>query len=549
MKERSGLLIGVVLLVLMFGAAAPLFAQSGITPDPAQLTLAATRGAVETRTLLLSAAAPITNVRVIPADLKTGDGARVILARAVRPVLSAVSLSAGELLTIPVTVDLRGVSGGAYSGNLHILYHGGVQQVPVNVTVKEPPLLPLLIRVAGVALGLGVSWYRQGGRMQDELVARLGQLRVLARADAALKTEAAPFFERLEAALTDVEAALQARKADDAKKALEAVETVWGSWQHGRANWLRQLAAYHTIQAQLEQEGAIFHIQALRRVLEDGYRAAPDKTPDEFHALLVEATGKYDTFREVRDRISVYLAMAGRQTQAKAFQERLHALDPGAAQTFPAQLSALRAEVERATNVLRLERLHEQGMAFEQRARALGGVWLERAQTLQAQFEALQPDNLAGYDRLREMLEAASAELRTVESAGAVRGGQTLEGFASSKGGSRGGDTEAAAAATVVFTPTLLPPAVLRALGLESGDSRTQAAIKSRRRLRQFTWLTYLIAVVLLAGAGFTELYVNVPTFGAKGWSDYFALLAWGFGAEATRAAVTDLVKGWGVGK
>jgi len=53
--------------------------------------------------------------------------------------------------------------------------------------------------------------------------------------------------------------------------------------------------------------------------------------------------------------------------------------------------------------------------------------------------------------------------------------------------------------------------------------------------------------VLLLAGAGFGELYVTRATFGSNAWGDYFSLLAWGFGAEATRAAITDLVRGWGL--
>jgi len=68
-------------------------------------------------------------------------------------------------------------------------------------------------------------------------------------------------------------------------------------------------------------------------------------------------------------------------------------------------------------------------------------------------------------------------------------------------------------------------------------------------RLRLFMWVSYGIVLVLLAGAGFNELYVASATFGADagptGWGDYFALLAWGFGAEATRAAITELVQGW----
>jgi len=70
----------------------------------------------------------------------------------------------------------------------------------------------------------------------------------------------------------------------------------------------------------------------------------------------------------------------------------------------------------------------------------------------------------------------------------------------------------------------------------------------ARIRLTVFTWASYIIAVFLLAGAGFGELYISNSTFGANTWIDYFALMAWGFGAEASRASITDMVRSWGVG-
>jgi hypothetical protein len=68
---------------------------------------------------------------------------------------------------------------------------------------------------------------------------------------------------------------------------------------------------------------------------------------------------------------------------------------------------------------------------------------------------------------------------------------------------------------------------------------------KANVRLRLFVWTSYAIAVMFLAGAGFVELYADKPKFGSTPWRDYFALLAWGFGAEATREAVTKTVKNW----
>ena len=69
--------------------------------------------------------------------------------------------------------------------------------------------------------------------------------------------------------------------------------------------------------------------------------------------------------------------------------------------------------------------------------------------------------------------------------------------------------------------------------------------VGSARNLFLFQLLSYTIAIFLLAGAGFRQLYVTQPTFGANLWTDYFALLAWGFGAEATRDAVTKTIREW----
>ncbi len=76
----------------------------------------------------------------------------------------------------------------------------------------------------------------------------------------------------------------------------------------------------------------------------------------------------------------------------------------------------------------------------------------------------------------------------------------------------------------------------------EEADER-----KARIHLKLFTYTTYGLALAFLAGTGFNELYLSNPVFGAELWSDCFALLAWGFGAEASRASVTDMVKGWGL--
>jgi hypothetical protein len=94
----------------------------------------------------------------------------------------------------------------------------------------------------------------------------------------------------------------------------------------------------------------------------------------------------------------------------------------------------------------------------------------------------------------------------------------------------------------VFSVPFMIAPTV-RPLSLE------QQIEKASRQLRGFLWASYAIAITFLAGAGFNQLYADQPTFGAVPWRDYFSLLAWGFGAEATREAVTSSIRNWRSGE
>jgi hypothetical protein len=87
---------------------------------------------------------------------------------------------------------------------------------------------------------------------------------------------------------------------------------------------------------------------------------------------------------------------------------------------------------------------------------------------------------------------------------------------------------------------TLLSPApVVYGSGRRAERERTRLA---RYRLQIFLWAGYLITIAFLAGAGFSQLYLAKPGFGADPWTDYSALLAWGFGAEAARAAIVGVI-------
>lgn len=152
-------------------------------------------------------------------------------------------------------------------------------------------------------------------------------------------------------------------------------------------------------------------------------------------------------------------------------------------------------------------------------------TWKDKIEEWKRRLDYAAPDDNAALDALAHEIDDAIGELneRVGRSAGL-----TLEGAKALN-----------LAAVAQFVSLLAAPPGIRPAAPDT------AARGAEARLQLFMWVSYGVVLVLLAGAGFNELYVASATFGANGWSDYFALLAWGFGAEATRAAVAELVQGW----
>ncbi|MBK7601505.1 MAG: hypothetical protein IPJ07_24475 [Acidobacteria bacterium] len=153
------------------------------------------------------------------------------------------------------------------------------------------------------------------------------------------------------------------------------------------------------------------------------------------------------------------------------------------------------------------------------------GDWPDKVAQWAAQLNGMKPDDEATFKTMSETVESAMKE---VQKAAAQKPGATAKGSFSF-----GAVTDGAG---------IMP-------GAPSTRARIEEEIKARDaewRLKLFKRVTFVIAVSLMAAAGFSELYISKPTFGANAWSDYFSLLAWGFGAEATRSSVTELMKTWG---
>ncbi|HOU14909.1 MAG TPA: hypothetical protein PKZ84_17515 [Anaerolineae bacterium] len=527
--KKWGLIL-ICALALLWAPA--LAAQEGVSVSPRQLNIAVQQGQTETRVLLIRAADAVSDLRVIPLDLTNPNGDVILPAQAIQVNVPATNIAANGLLTVPVTFNLTNAPSGQFSGELLISYTGQSFTVPVTVAVKDKPWLPLAALVVGVALGIGVSTYRAQGRPRDEVLVRLGQIRTQMKADKELEETGAPFHARIAAHLVDVEVALEAQQWEKAQEAVRTAETLWVNWRRARPDWLVQLDYYARLNDKLTRLGEnIFYISEVKEAALDAYRDMPNlEKPERFRENLERLTRQVNDFIALQERIKALKEIKQGLAAGQKLQERLNMLVP----TDDGGRQSLQGEIEAATRKAQLAQLEENITQLTKMSARLSEaqaqVWGGKAQEFQARLTTLDPDDSAAYLTLENDINAALREMIMLAPAG-----ESLRD----------------AAATPFDVPIPKSPAQRESLLTSPPNTHVQPLAEKIAgagwRLQAFTWLTYAVAVIALALAGFMELYGARLDFGANGIGDYFTLLAWGFGAEATRASIAEMVQGWSI--
>ncbi|MEG4630738.1 hypothetical protein QUB56_14150 [Microcoleus sp. AR_TQ3_B6] len=476
--------LGLLLLALGLFAAPSVNAQTEVITEPAQITVVGMRGTVVTRNIFLRTATPVTQLELIPLDLNSDDGGAVLSAQAISLEKSLGNLTQPNAIISQVKFDLRKVNSGEFNGKLRLSYKDGEWAIPVTVKVKEHWFLPLFILLIGAGLGVSVSLYRAQGRPRDEILVRVSQLRVQTQDDADL-SKFKVFQSRVDSQLIDVKMALQGELWDEAQNAVKQAELVINRWLKGRGDWLAQLDYYEEIKQRLQDmDDRLPFVQAVVRSLEDALRDAPD---------LESPVKLRDRLQEIAEQVNSYIPLEAKMKQLISLN---------------AQLSVKEAK-----------------------------SWQPKVQNLEQRMGSLQPGDLAKDANLGAEVEGAIAEITELLSQQEDMLDPTEVDF--------GVNVTGAIAKGVEFRDKIIsllgPPPSARLLSWE------EQASSANLRLKVFTVSSYIIAIVFLAGAGFSQLYLDKPTFGDNPWKDYFALMAWGFGAEATRDAVTKVAQGGGL--
>jgi predicted nuclease with TOPRIM domain len=476
-------------------------AQTKVLAKPDSLTITGIRGAAtkETRNLTLRSTDPINNIRIYTFDLYNSDRDRVF-PKSLITVPSQVKLVNNESLeTFPVEFNLQNSPSGEFQGEILISYDGSEVSVPVIVRVKDPWYLPFTLLVFGVLLGTTVSSYSRSGRIADEIAVSIESLRTQLKSD----TDIPPSFaSRISTHLIDAEFAKDAKQIDSAQKSVSEARNFWNKWIRQRVDWLEALKVGNILKDNLTklpiQDAQTLYIQAIQKDLTNILLTIADiPNPSELGQKINQLS------QQQRSYLSV--------------QEQLRSLQKG-------------MEKFKLTNTEQSDRDKLQALK-------------EQVTKLNHQLGDLLPSNQEENTELKAItteINQAFDTFKTLDNNNKVE--KDLPTFNLP-------ELEIAESKSVKDLATEVP--VLSVPEIPSPQTDDNFILKviailirnPSQRLQIFSIAGYLTTIAFFAGTGFNQLYLESPTFGANGIKDYFALIAWGFGAEATRSAITNAIR------
>jgi hypothetical protein len=468
------------------GAGFPAFAE--LTVSPEAVVIAGDRSRTLSTTLTFSNDQGNTVLKSAVSDLRRADGAAILPASiiVINPTEITVPQNAPAQTTL--TIDLAQASAnGEFAGLLYLYRSDGRQVIPLTVRVKEAPFWPWMVMLLGVGLGSLLSIYRVDGRSRDEVVIQVSRLQNEMNSDTDLHKD---FRASIESKLVRVSSAIADKDWEAAKTEVAAAKGLWRRWQEFRDDWIVQLRYGDQLiegNKDLQAESPTIFIQGVKDNLDTVYRrlrAGQIETPQ---ALS-------EVFSEIRDQLLFY-------------QEGFAAVD---------RLKGRRLELPKDKQ----------------------DEWLRKLDVLEVELRNSKPDkdsrnNWQGsfkqkQDDLEEEIRKSPENQASPESDLIILG--------------RSG----------VNLPEDQQIPLVPSLGQNGKnhgeqDAKHPSVKQAQYNLWWFNQTSRCIAIIFLAWLGMIELYSGKSTFGAEPLRDYFALLAWGFGAELTRESITRVSQNLGV--
>ncbi|MBL9008509.1 MAG: hypothetical protein JNJ46_29880 [Myxococcales bacterium] len=483
--------------------------------EPSELLIRAESGGTIQRTLRVRTSPDVSAVAVEPSDLVIDTQPQALSLPAMRLTRSDATQGTGSLLwEYPLHIDLGNLPAGEYSGTLVFVHADGALKAPVKIQIRHRPWLPLLVLVAGILVGVGLSMYRAHGRPRDLLLMRLGFLRSYLQQDPLLRDSffvssddenrnrsgmnsseekgitglsdskrslpAHPFRAQLDVLLLQVELSLQAEQLETARGQLAQADELFRRFSSARTEWAKQLSY-------------------LARLHERIHESAP-----------VGSVVRKSLLAQVDELFAGAPSQASPQALAQAAQ----------------QVVELLSAHGRASSRL---------LALEQQIKQPGTAprWSDTLADLRSRTDGKPP----ALEALALVCKDADAAIAALQAELAATAGEGPDDVPATSPGIL---HKAAVAGEPGASPIEPVPAVY---GLVSSR---EAPKRAAQRLQFFLYASYGMLLVVLAGTGLNEVYGKKFTFGADPFTDYLTLLLWGFGAEATRDSIVATLRGLG---
>jgi hypothetical protein len=390
----------------------------------------------------------------------------------------------GGTLTGSLSMDLGSLPAGAYTGQILFKVDNQVKAaLPVTLNVRDGGWIAALVLLAGVALGLWISFFRTTWRPRREVMVRIETVRAAleSKEDPDLKKWFGGYISPLVAEAAD---ALAKKKTDDAAARIASAEGILLKWRkHQGTPWMVELGTLRDdLLPRLRKEKTPYHEKLLHRGEELLAKAADCDSPAALHKAA----------NAIQERLSAW----------ENFDRLLDIVDQIRSQIPDSVPPELRESV----------RLSQEMLA--------------------ARLNGMDPDDAAGWAELERDLRVLILEIKRLIPAADKR-----ELWGAAPG----------IPLDVMSSLNLLPLVRPSTPAERETAAPEEKARRAQRQLTFWNVVIYLVGGLLLAAAGFSSVYLPDLTFGAHPLADYGKLLLWGFTGQAGFTVVADYVRGFGL--
>lgn len=471
--------------------ASPVRAEPKIIYTPTNLTLSEKRCLVNylgctkvKRNLLLRSSEEVNNIKIVSLDLNRTDGAKVFPAHSLTINSANSALSVNKLqANQPVLIPIEFDFQNVYSGEFNgvLLVISSDSELTIPVSVKIKDHWFIPLLVLLLGVGLGIAVSAYRAEGINRDEVLVQVVRLRTKMRAEDKLDSS-FKSKIEAYLIEVETALENKRWQIAQDAVSKAQNIWDKWRKDKQDWIDLLNAQSKLCERIREENPNNKIPYLEELGWEIDKIQRERANQDNPQQVSKA------LQNVQKQLNNYLLA---KTQSEEFNQL--------AISFPKSVSS-----------------------------EIVDFWKSEASKLEQKMHHFSPSNSDAFDKWQEDITNKTKELI------AAIGKVSTDSFT---------NQDISIISRNINNPTLTKPIQpvpntypLEIDGLENNSSY---------RLQFFNFFSYFIAIFLLGGAGFTQLYAVNNTFGSNGLTDYFTLLAWGFGAEATRESITKVLQEW----